>query len=714
MNLYLHDITERRERDGRMVLWLSERLLVDELSISSDYLWKKARPQYTQSLTPAKRNKPIPPDTGKSWRYAKMNGQFYYDYDRLPDNRKALLAGKDLLIQQYNSALQNDQRAALKRKIEVVLKSDFRAYLHHYRGCKWHHCEQLAKACAVLTLIAKEVAAVEGSGKCQLLKDFANVMNDCGVAYVPRHWRRLGDKVDKLMANVPVEQVVKLPRRGNKNSLKYDDPEIKSWLLQMRSLPANYTNAFIIRKLRTMCQLAEKKAPSKSWFESKLAEPLTKFLTFQRFGSGKLGDRYKGYIPIQNALHAGDCWQMDGTKVNFIGWNEAYESNGKTKYAERSLYKVVVYDVHSGKILGVSFADSTRREDRWMYIDALKMAVAKTGYLPYELVLDRFPGHNTEEVQILIQRLELLGVTVDITSKKTGKAKIERQFLTMQSVFYAESPWYYGEGVQSSRPHAHRSPEYIDRQKKKRSGGEWGFDSAWREAIKCIEKYNRTNYSEYSSKYKGIEQSPADMHNASDKPHTRKAEIWETVQLFGLEKSVTIRNGGLIRTEIQKVEYFYRVEEYETLANHTKVRLCYDMEDLGEVYLFEDSNEATREYLGTATEQRRAQLYGPNADMSEIGKAEAANKEIEKMRKEHFKTLVTTTDEEGFESDGSEVNILLGGLGDKADKANAETIWLEDRVGAWKDTKGKPRLITTDDDDDDDLTDVVPDARSQY
>lgn len=708
MNFYDHDIVQRRERDGRKATWISERFISEEMKIDADWLRRVARDRYRNSLTPAKKNKDIPPDTGKSWRYARLNGQFYYDYDRLPENRKALLPGIDILIQQYKDGIKNNRREIYKEKIKAVSKTKYKSYLHHYRGCKSERAQTLAKACAIVNYMAVEVASIEEYGKCQLLKDFSAVLDEVGVAYVPRHWRRLGDKIEKVLNGKPIEKVIKVPRRGNKNALQYDDPELMSWILQMRSLPQNYTNAFIIRKLRVMCELAEKKAPSKSWFESKLAEPLTKFLTFQRFGSGKLSDKYKGYIPIQNALHAGDCWQADGTRVNMIAYKD---EEGKEKF----LYWIAIMDIHSGDIVGVHF---DTKEDRWGYVNALKMAVSCTGYLPYELVIDRFPGHNTEEIEILIQRLNLLGVQVTISSKKTGKAKVERTFETIQSVFMAESDWYYGEGVQSSRDHAHRSPEYIAKMKKQRTENNWSFDEAYREMMRVIEMYRSTKYSEYSSKFDHVKMSPKQMHDKSDKPHVRRAEIWDTVQLFGLEKTVTIRNGGMIRTEIQKVEYFYNVNEYETIANHAKVRLCYDMEDLGEVYLFEDSDDPNREYLGTAIEQRKAQRYGPDADMKVLGKAESRIKEIERARKEHFKTLVTTTsdDEDFHNTTGDEVNILLGGLADKEEKANAETAWLEERTSTWKDSKGKPRLLneTDDDEDDDDVFDLIPDARSQY
>ena len=702
MQLTTHDIAERRERVGRTALWLSERLLIEELKITEQYLRQVARPSYAASVSPAKKDKDILPDTGKSWRYARLKGAFYYDYDRLPANRREALPGKETLLR---LAQQNDLQTYhnhLKSQVEAILNTDFQQYLHLYRGYDDDHAHTLAKGCAVLMFAADTLRNGGADSATAFLNELANVLNLVGCEYLPKHWRRLKEKVDTILKGVPVQEVMKLKREGNQNAARLNDEEVKSWLLQMRNMPANYTNAFIIRKLRLMCTLAEKRVPSKSWFELELAKPLTKFLTTARFGSGKLGDKWKGYIPIENALHSGDCWMMDGTRANMIAFRNA---EGKEEF----LYWLACYDVHSGDLLGLHF---DTKEDRWGYLNALKMSVSTTGYLPYEIVIDRFPGHNTEEIELLIKRLERLGVKVTITSKKTGKSKLERFFETFQSVFMAESPWYYGEGVQSSRTAAHRSPEYLKAQTKRRNNEQWDFNAAWSEMLRLVSMYRDTPLAEYSEKCAGVAQSPRQLHEASDRPHSVKVEPWDAVELFGLEKTVTIRHGGLIKTDIQKVEYFYRVDEYTTLSEHTKVRLCYDMEDLTTVYLYADSDEINRQYLGTATEQRRAQLYGPDADMSGIGKGKEKIAAIEAARKEHFKVLTQVAD------DGDEVDILLAGLAQKGAKSNAETAWLHERTAEWKPTeKNKPRLLDTEEADelDEDTFALVPNAaRKQY
>jgi hypothetical protein len=705
MQVTTHDIAQRRERDGRMTTWVSERLLIEELGISEKYLWKEARPSFVASVSKAKRSKDILPITGKSWRYAKLNGAFYYDYDFLPTGRRTALPGKDELVQMATAKCNEDYHNHLKREVEAILKNGYTQYLHLYRGYNDELAHTLARGCAVIEFAADTLRSGGAESATAFFQDLANVLNLIGCPYLPKHWRRLKEKVDPLLEGEAVNHIIKVKREGNQNATKFDDPEIGAWLLQMRALPQNYTGAFIVRKIRLMCELAEKKVPSKSWLEQRLASHETKFLTTGRFGSGKLSDRWTGYIPVQNALHAGDCWMMDGTRVNMISYRD---ENGK----ECFLYWIATYDVHSGDILGVHF---DTKEDRWSYVNALKMAVAHAGYLPYELVVDRFPGHNTEEIGLLFKRLERLGVTVTITSEKTGKAKLERTFETIQSVFMAESDWYYGEGVQSGRESAHRSPEYLTAQYKKRKDGAWNFDEAYTEMLRIVELYRTTKLSEYSHKFAQVQHSPSELHTMSDKPHAKKVEVWDTLELFGNEKTVSIRNGGLIKTEIQRVEYIYQVQEYTTIAAHKSVRLCYDMDDLSEVHLFADTDDINRPYLGTATEQRLVVRYGPDKDEDAISANMERIASLEKRRKAHFKALTEVAD-----TDDGDMGHLLAGLAPKPLKQSAEAAWMEERAGEWKDTKGKPRIVSTSDADeleDEDMV-LVPvrgnTARRQY
>ena len=110
--------------------------------------------------------------------------------------------------------------------------------------------------------------------------------------------------------------------------------------------------------------------------------------------------------------------------------------DGKTLRQQQFLYIVTVRDVHSGDILGYHY---TITEDRWAVHYAVKMAAKNAGYLPYEIIFDKFPGHNSEEGSNFLKELENWGVLVTMSSNANVKPAQERFYGTLQTVFMQES-----------------------------------------------------------------------------------------------------------------------------------------------------------------------------------------------------------------------------------------------------------------------------------
>lgn len=689
MELRQGDIIERRERNGRKAVWVSEECLL-RVFIDQDetYFRKVARYRYSQTVPARFRERSIQTDTGASWRWARMKGRYYYDYDRLPEERRAQLPPAEELLKLYETALAESRQSELEKRIRSALRNEYRQYMHLYSAYSDEQNTLLAGAAAVVMAAAywAEEKEVE-THRSRFWKDLARVVRQVHVRYIPGNWRRLKEKVVAVLDGQNVEDVVDLPRAGNSNARKYSDEELVSWIIQLRQAPQNYTNAHIIRIMKLMCRMAGKATPSTSWFSTELAKPKTKWLTAPgRFGDSRHAAGFHGYTPIENAVYAGDCWQVDGTRVNFLPyWTE----DGRKEF----LYIIAVTDVHSGDLLGWHL---DTKEDRWGYAEALRMACNMAGYLPWELVIDRFPGHNTEEWKTIQKRMEREGVKVTITSKKTGKAKVERLFSTIQTVFMQHSPYYYGEGIQSRNLHAHRSAEYLKGMEKEARANGWNFEASCKETVRILEMYRNTRYNEYSRRFHDIEKSPKELHDASDKPHVVRVEPWIYVELFGLEKSVTIR-GGIIKTTIQKAEYTYLVDDYEVVANYRQVTLCYDLDDLSRVYLFEPSNDINRQFLCEINEERAAQIYGPEADHSQLGRVQKRLKKLEERRKEELEEIVEA---------GAGVPMLLGPFSSKDDSKSAENRYYEEvllsRANNTLDL-GKKKPSEEDEDLDDDI-----------
>lgn len=629
------------------MLWLSESYLLTQLtSLTAEYLRMSAR----------KRNAGR---KDKTWRYLRFTGTFYYAYDNIPDKAPAhyrsALPSVEELSKMFKAGVESCTRSTLRTTIMEALTDGYYSYLPEYYGYKEEQRNALAQACAVLVALSDRITERDWR-KSVFFQEAGYFILHLQVRYLPASWRNLKEKLHRLCAGTPVSELVVLPRKGNQNALKIEDAELVSWLMQLRSMPHNYTNSHIIRKVEQLCELTGKQTPSRSWMEQKLSSAEWKYLSAQaRWGKrGRLVQSYQAHLPAANAVFAGDCWQADGTRVNFLPFRD---EDGREKF----LYQVAIRDVYSGDCLAVHFCLT---EDRWAYMEVLREAVRQTGYLPYELVVDRFPGHKTAEWEKTVSQLKNLGVKVTYTHKATGKAQIERWFETLQSVFFQESPYYYGEGVKSTKAAAHRSPEYLAKMKSLAKADGWTMQMAIYEASNAVKSYRETRLSTYSRKHKTVDQSPQQLHEDSDKPHVVRPTAWQVAMLFGIRKEVTMRHEGQLRCELDSLELIYRMDEWDVIKNkhRQKVEFFIDPNDLERAYVIDTNTETL---LCVAKQWHRPQIYGPDKEVKYFGKEKKRNNELAGRKSRMVEALITG---------GSEVELLLGGLGQKGEAEAAESL----------------------------------------
>jgi len=578
------------------------------------------------------------PDVNKLWRWARKKGTFYYAVDNLPARiRKQAEEYARTYYPQQNS---------LKSELESYVNNHYGDYYALYADEGGVRARRLSEAAAVLVWAAEHFPK---RGRKAFLEEIVKLRYD----YIPRTWHTLYKKVRAYLEGYPVDELIRYPRPGNTNALRYTDTEVESWIIQLRNSGRNYTNAYIVRKITELCRLNGKAAPSERWIENYLSKHEVKQLTAAgRWGSGRLANRYQAYVPVKRPMFAGDVWQIDATRLNLI---EHTAQDGK----KRHLFLIAVRDMYSGDVLGYHF---DYKEDRWSVLNAVKMAVMEAGYLPYQMVFDRFPGHNTPEAEEFFDNLRALGVKVTFTHKATGKASLERWFATLQTVFLQDSDYYYGEGIQSRRYYAHRSPEYLARLRKRANKEGWNLTAAVEEGIRLVEKYRNTPYAAYSRKYAQIDQSPKELHEASEKPNTRPVTREILYGLFAYKKEVSIKRGGIIRTEIYKQELYYQITDYEVVKRYPKVWIAYMPDDLDSVELFVRRGPLWLS-IGHADILEPVEMYGPQARMNGLGKLKKALADMEAQRQAELDQII---------SQGSEVEFLLGRYAQKSDLNEAE------------------------------------------
>lgn len=646
-------------------IWLSQQYLQANTDIDAKYL------RVAKSRAKGRNN--------GTWRHETISGASYFDYNALPDRYREQLPDIAAL-QRYANKVQSSAQDI----VNEAVYNGYKAFLKEYSDLDYKQNKELAQAAAV---IAETRTYVETKGvsysRSAFFSELAEEIRLQQLKYLPITWRNLRDKVQQYASGVEISALVGPKNIGNDNRTKFkNDPFIIGTLAELASSQKNYSSAWMYRKIRLICwQEGIEKNPSERWISSTLAKPEFKYLIHTKYGENtRFNAHYRAYAPGKSALFAGDAWEIDGTRVNIIDHRATVTEQGKRVSRQKFLYIVAVRDVMSGMPLGWEYC---YEESVTAVIGALSMAVRNAGYLPYELVYDRFPGHNTDEWRWLEDELHLRGVQMTVTHKAEGKARMERWFGTLQSVFMPDSPLYYGEGVKSSRPHAHRSKEYVLEMRAWATKNNFSFDDAARETDDIVNRYIHTPLSEYSRKFRSIDKSPLQLHDESDKPNVTAISEPEYCYLFGLRKQVSIRN-YMIQTQIEGAAYYYGIDDLDVIEKYTGVKLwnCFDYEDLSRVHLFDGGK-----YLGTFTEVPLTQRYGPNKDLRAVGITKKNAEKNAQRRKQRLADIAAGKEYAIPETEeiSSEMGLLQSGniakrLYEAAETAFLQSEWEEEPI----------------------------------
>ena len=319
-------------------------------------------------------------------------------------------------------------------------------------------------------------------------------------------------------------------------------------------------------------------------------------------------------------------------------------------------------------------------EDHAANYHAIENAIRNTGYLPYELVHDRFPGHNYKPMAEFLELLEQWGVTLTVSSDPKSKAKLERWFGTLQTVFMQDSPFYYGQGIRSRRNYAHRSEEYMKKLRAAAKAEGWNWDAACDTADGIIDNYNATMYSQWSSKHKKVNQSPIELHDISEKPYTITLQSHEFTFLLGIREALP-HTAGLIKKVLHGITYYYRITNYEIISKHSHILCCFDYNDMSTCELYalvvasattqntEASASRIHQYLGRVNQEVPANPYGPDAQWDIIAKRKQLIKETNEFRQQELEHRATGTD-------GNILDLLYPMTVNKPTHEAAETAYL--------------------------------------
>lgn len=687
MHIESNDVLNLADRNGLPIVWISERLLLMHCDgLTPEYLRTHGRDRYTQTVPKHRREQDkMPAIDGQSWRWWKREGQFYYDYATIPNRKPAEYRSQlpEKPVEWHREAMKKQRVTPLEEAIKTALETGWTRWTPHYNRYTQQHA--LAQAAAVVEVAVEHLRRSDTKASQQRFwLELTALVKRFAVPYLPKNHRSLQAKIRAVAEQgADIEVVIDLPRAGNTNA-RLDDEEVLALISALRSRPQNYTGAYICRTVQRLCQMAEKRCPSWSWVQKKVyADDLKMLTAVQSFGArSREANRFKDYIRIAPASFASDCWIMDATRVNMIPCRVREMKNGVETWVEKSVFMVAVTDVHSLDTLAMTF---TFAESRWAYRTLLEQAVRAAGHLPYEIVCDRFPGHNSEEGKALIERLRAAGVIVTITHEATGKAKQERWWRTLQSLCFQQSDWYYGEGIQSKDERAHRSAEHVADMKKLAKAESWTDDDLVKEVTHWLGVWRNTPLKEWGPQYDKCDISPSEMFKTSAKPNVRTIAPERFAEMFGHETMVTMTHMGTLRTIVGGVEMIFKTDDFHVIRYREgkQVVLCFDLDNPETGYIFEPSNTLTiKRYIGTVRYEAPVMRYGPNADWGEISRRKARRARLETEREQALAELIAPL------VANPELEAMMAQLNGKRQHEAAEDAWLG--IGASVDTPSQP------------------------
>ncbi len=605
-------------KNGKLTqVWLSEEYVVSTCGVSAEYLMKKRT-------------------VCKSWNYTNVAGVRYYEYYSIPDKAPACYRSKLPTFDEFIELVQpaadadSDYTGTFNRAL-----ADADSYTYIYKNEPEDRRSRLAVAASIVEATTRYISQTSYSTRRnELFERIAELVREHNITYLPHNPRRVKEKIMNRVSGMGLGEVIKAPRAGNDNAAKFrNDDQISEWIYQLASNPRNFSNAYICRQVQQLCGLSGKPAPSAETIRAKLNERSTLYLTsVERHGSGtREAAAYEAYIPIARAPFAGDCWQIDATRVNMIAHERDITApDGVRKKVLANIMVCAVRDVHSGKCVGYSFDYA---ESFLMYFNAIKMAVKSSGYLPYELVTDKFPGHNKAESVALIDTLKFYGVKVTTSHKATGKAQLERWFNTMQQIEMQGNDYYYGEGIRSTRAHAHPSPDHLERMRKRAKSEAFNLQDVIDLYSGMIEAHNQRNYSEYSRKLKHLNDCPAGIHAASEKPNTIAVTDRQINHIFGAKTDVKIAGNGIFKVTLRHIDHYYSIADYNIVEQNARVCVSYDPGDMSSVCIYKRLPGTTwLQFLARCELFEQPMVYGPQAEMNRLAEAKKQAKEFNEKR----------------------------------------------------------------------------------
>ncbi|WP_295714184.1 hypothetical protein [Mucilaginibacter sp.] len=373
------------------------------------------------------------------------------------------------------------------------------------------------------------------------------------------------------------------------NNLKFN--ELHAFFVGgVTSIGKAYTAAQVLQKIMPMCNETNIAVPSLSWVKNFIKNNTKNNEYSTRYGSDKLA-KTMPYATMQTALHADKQWQVDG-------WNLPFYFKNDNGYLNK-LTLIAIRDAYSRKIIGYSISQS---ENRISILEAFQDAVANTGCLPFEIVVDNHSFNKTKEAEHFISEIGKIGVTWTVTENPQHKSIAERYFKNLGEQFCKDHYGYIGQGIKTKDKNGRSSDELIQKYATK-AGKILSENEIKLIGMSVVQQFNDTTLS-------GFKLSPNLLYSQSEKPVRFEIDLFERLRIFTKKAEYKISRGQ-INITIAGIKYEYQVDA-ATFKNYNgkKVAVRYDTPDL--IYLFDLKTD-----VPIYSVKQKSIIHGAIADQTE-------------------------------------------------------------------------------------------------
>ena len=601
-------------------VWVSERLICDALGDNMDeYLRVCARSKYKSSVSPCHRMKDILPVTGKSWRYARIDGRFYYDYDYIPDRKdtryRSRLGEKDMLMMEADELRQREARLAeqcSQRGIEEYVKERIsntdllRFRYYEVNGtCKYNKDKagELAEAIAWARCIKR--LAADGGYKafgCRTKEEFYKA---CALIL---HKKRLegftvttGESLRKKLHYFPADESEQYDffvsgRYGNDNARKIgkcklvdeETGEIKRFDLHealILKLWMNFGGSAKESKIalwekyeRDIDYLGEKPL-SYSTFCHYTNMYNTKQMTYrERHGYKAFASTFLSYIPSEKLRYGNSLWCADGSGTLAYSY---LDKEGKLR--SMRLYIIMVSDVATGKIVGWAPASvGQHKETPEMVREAVLMGLRDCGKREImEFISDNHGAFTGEKSKEFLAQVCRKTRTIEPHNSQANYA--ETQFRLFKKTIRSEFNWL-GSSWDSKDIENTANDEYLNAET---------FPS-YREVIEQVGQKIEV----WNNRVMRCGESRSELYAESIHPEAKEIDlrVWRHIAGNYTEQEITRQRGNIVITKGDR-KYMFEIPEVESIgevirdylgyAAKVKARMYWDEEEC-DLYTMDD------------------------------------------------------------------------------------------------------------------------------